>query len=178
MTRRIAQLLWLAVVWVALWGTVSPANVVAGASIALGLLVFCRFPQSPSPRNTVRPLHTVVFVTVFVWKLVESSFQVAIEALRFRSRISEAVVAVPLHISNDTLATIVANFITLTPGTLTIELDRDSWTVAVHVLHFRDVETVRADVYEIERLTVNAFGSTEARRAVAHANPPVREGER
>jgi multicomponent Na+:H+ antiporter subunit E len=75
-----------------------------------------------------------------------------------------------MHTTSDALVTLVANSITLTPGTATIDVreheDGSPPTLYVHVLHFGDVESIRRDVLRLEQLAVRAFGSAEALRAV------------
>jgi multicomponent Na+:H+ antiporter subunit E len=72
-----------------------------------------------------------------------------------------------LHVSTDGLATVVGNAITLTPGTLTVDVRRDDPdrppVLYVHVLHFSDVDSLRRDVVRLERLAVRAFGTKEQR---------------
>ena len=58
---------------------------------------------------------------------------------------------------------IVANVITLTPGTITIESLGSPPVLYVNVMHLHDVERVRRDLLHIEELSVRAFGSKAAR---------------
>ena len=56
----------------------------------------------------------------------------------------------------------VANAISLTPGTLTIEVATDPNVLYVHVLHLHDIDAVRRDVTRLERSVLRAFGTDEA----------------
>jgi len=165
-TRRLGLVVWLLVVWVALWGRVSVANVASGLAVAAALALLFRFPTSPGPATVIRPLRAMAFVVLFAWKLVQASVVVAWEVVTPRNRINEAIIAVPIHGASDTLATIVANFITLTPGTLVLEFERDPAVLYVHVLHLRSVESVRRDIQRLERIAIRAFGSGAALRAL------------
>jgi multicomponent Na+:H+ antiporter subunit E len=60
------------------------------------------------------------------------------------------------------VVTLVANAVSLTPGTLTLELDRPGNILYVHVLHLRDLESVRRDVRSLEALVVRAFGDADS----------------
>lgn len=158
---RLGFLAWLLVVWVALWGDVTVANVVSGLVTASLLLVV--FPPATARRSgRVRPLPTLRFVAYFAWKLVEASAVVAWEVVTPRSRITEGIVAVPIRGVSDTVATVVANAVSLTPGTLTLEVDRDPAVLYVHVLHLRDLDAVRREVRHIEALAIAAFGDDKA----------------
>ena len=162
--RRPARLyttIWLTVVWVALWEDLSAANVLAGLALAVGLVVL--FPLSPpGVAGALRPAAMVRFALYFAWKLVEASLVLAWEVVTPRNRINQGIVAVPIQGVSDTLTTLVANAISLTPGTLTIEIRRRPTILYVHVLHLHDIEAVRRDVQHLEVLAIRAFGSARA----------------
>jgi multicomponent Na+:H+ antiporter subunit E len=71
---------------------------------------------------------------------------------------------------SDLVITVVANAITLTPGTLTVELRRDPTTLYVHVLHLSDLDEVRRDIRTLQRKVVRAIGSAHA-LALLDASP-------
>lgn len=173
--RRCAFAAWLVVVWVLLWGGVTLANVVGGVVVAGVLLVLIPRPalsevdDEPDDQLQLRPVAVASLAGWFAWKLAAANVTVAIEALRpqDRSRIRTAIVAVELPGCPPGIVTLVANIITLTPGTLTMEIEADEPVLYVHELTFTTREAVRSDVYEVERRVVRAFGSANARRAAA-----------
>jgi multicomponent Na+:H+ antiporter subunit E len=110
---------------------------------------------------------TVRFLAYFLAKLVEASVVVAVEVATPRNRIRTGIVAVPLRGASDALVTLVADAVTLTPGTLTLEVGRQPPTLYVHVLHLRDVEAVRREIRHLEVLAVRAFGSPAALAGLA-----------
>ena len=69
---------------------------------------------------------------------------------------------------------IVADAITLTPGTLTLDISPDSSTLYVHVLGIGDPEEVRADVADLERLVVGAIEPIETARSRTHRSTTPR----
>jgi len=153
---RIGIGVWLAVVWVVLWGEVTFANAVTG--IVMGAAIVLALPPARRPRTLVlRPWATTRFLAVFAWKLVEASAVVAWEVVTPRNRIKEGIVAIPIVSESDVVTAIVADAISLTPGSLTIEVDADHGVLYVHVLHLHDVEEVRADVRRLEDLAIAAF---------------------
>jgi multicomponent Na+:H+ antiporter subunit E len=151
---------WLTVVWVALWGDLSVGNILAG--MLLGLLLVTLFPPSRSMRPFVRPAALLRLAVVFGWRIVAASAVVAWEVATPRNRINEGIVAVPISGGSDLVVTLVANAVSLTPGTLTLELDRPGNILYVHVLHLRDLESVRRDVRSLEALVVRAFGDADS----------------
>lgn len=158
----VAQGVWMVVLWVLLWGEVSAANIVSGLLVSVALLSLLPLRQGERGAVRLRPLQAIWFGLFFVYKLVQSNLLVAWEIVTPRDRIHAGVVAVPMADYGDGLVTLVANCITLTPGTLTLEVRRDPTTLYVHVLHLHDVEAVRRDVITLQRLAVRAFGTDEA----------------
>lgn len=172
MTSRLrapSLLLWLTGLWVALWGDVSPGNIVGGFVVAIGVLGVARpVGVTGLEGNSFRPLAALHYALYFLRELLKSNFVVAWEIITPRSQINRAIIAVPMHTMSAGVVTLVANTITLTPGTVTIDVhesprDGDDRlvdrTLYVHVLHFVDIETVRRNVLKLERLAVKAFGS-------------------
>ena len=172
--RRLLQhpglVLWLTAVWVGLWGSVTPANVLGGLAVAT-VLVGALPLTDVAEGGQLRPVALVRFAGFFLVDLVRASLQVALLVLRPRTALRQAVVAVPVRGASDRLLTLLANAISLTPGTLTLEVDRPRSTLYVHVLHVGAgpgaVERVRADVLRLERLAILAVGSAAARQALA-----------
>lgn len=153
--------LWLTVVWVGLWGSVSAANVLGG--LALSTVLLRLLPMAPLPATTrASPLGVLRFTAVFLVALVQSSLQVVALVLRPRVGPRQAVIAVPVHGGDDRLLTLVANAISLTPGTLTLEVDRERQVLHVHVLDVGEgaegLAAVRAGIERLEHAAGRALG--------------------
>ena len=174
-TARLPSWLWLITVWVALWGDLTPANVLGGLGVVA--LIAVVFPgTAPGPASRVRPLAVLFLGGWFAVKLVEATLAVSREVLRWRPRIAEGIVAVRLGHVSPAVATLIANAITLTPGTLTLDVDDgrdgsdDKGTVLyVHCLHANDPAAVRADLQRLARLALAAFPGGD--RGAAAARP-------
>lgn len=174
MIGRLVVIGWLSIVWAALWGDFDLANLLAGAFVSAAIVAMFPIEQPFTPH--ARPIATARLLAVFVWRLIAASAVVAWEILTPSSRINEGIVAVPVRGMSDLLRMIVANAISLTPGTLTLEVDRDGEMLYVHVLHLRDIESVRREIGELAVLVVKAFGSPEAIAALATPHPSAGPG--
>jgi multicomponent Na+:H+ antiporter subunit E len=149
-------------IWLLLWGEVSIANVVSGLLVSALLLLV--FPRPPSTTGfVVRPIPTLRFFMFFGREMLESVALLSREVLSRRSRFHTGVVAVRVHGCPDSLLAVVANLIALTPGTMTVGIQTDPPTLYVHVLIFRDIETVRVKIEHLNRLVVLAFASRDDR---------------
>lgn len=163
-------LVFLTVLWVGLWDDISVANIIVGAIVALGVLAFARQPRlarGDSSAVRVRPLAVLHFVVHVLVSIVQSNLVLAWEIVTPGTRINTGIVAVPLRTESRISMLVVANVVTLTPGTLTIEAKGSPPVLYIHVLHLRDLDTVRRDLHRLEELSVRAFGTVAAREQLA-----------
>jgi multicomponent Na+:H+ antiporter subunit E len=114
-------------------------------------------PRRRRPWPPWRPIHLLRLAVHFVRELVVATGLVAWEVITPRNRINQGIVCIPMRASSPGLVTLVANMITLTPGTLTIELRSNPTRLYVHILHLRSVEEVRHQVRHLEGLAMAAF---------------------
>lgn len=155
-TRAIFLVVSSVVVWSALWGDISVANTLWGAVIGLLLLVVVPLARPRRPIR-IRPLAALRFAGYFVWALVRASAIVAWEVVTPGSRVNEGIVAAPLRTRSPGLITLIASSISLTPGTLTLEIREDPPILYVHILHLRTIDETRADIRHLEDLVLAAF---------------------
>jgi multicomponent Na+:H+ antiporter subunit E len=157
---RVARIVLLTAIWIGLWSDVSAANLLSG--LLLALVIVMVFDTWQAGRLAFRPIQVARFAVYFLYRLVESSVVVARTVILPGSSVHTGIVAVPLRGCSDAVATLIADAISLTPGTLTLEVRQDPLTLFVHALDLRDVEQVQADVRRLEVLAVRAFGSADA----------------
>jgi multicomponent Na+:H+ antiporter subunit E len=159
--HQVPLVVWLVVVWMLLWGTWSWANVLSGLLVALVVLTLLPLPHVVGGMR-VRPVPLLVFLGHFVVDLFASGADVAWQALRPGGVHRTAIVQVRLRVDSDLLLTMVAEAISLVPGSLVLDLDREQRVMTLHLLPARDLEDVqrkKAHVLVVERRLVQAFGS-------------------
>jgi multicomponent Na+:H+ antiporter subunit E len=173
--RQLPLLGWLVLVWIMLWGTWSWANLLSGVLVA-GLVMWV-LPLPPVTEHArFRPWPVLRFLGHFLVDLGVSSLQVAWEAVRPSGPVRSALIEVELRTDSDLLLTLVAETLTLVPGSLVLDLDRDRKVFLMHVMPVRteaDVDEHRRGVLAVEERLVEAFGSAReiaALRAVARAH--------
>ncbi|MGY1812729.1 Na+/H+ antiporter subunit E [Blastococcus sp. SYSU D00820] len=159
--HQLPLLAWLVLVWFLLWGTWSWANLISGVVVALTVLVFLPLPHVVGGVR-VRPVPLVRFLGGFLADLAVSGAQVAWEALRPGGQRCSAIVRVQLRTDSDLLLTMVAESLSLVPGSLVLDLDREHRQIALHLLRVRDhddVDREKARVLVVEERLVRAFGA-------------------
>jgi multicomponent Na+:H+ antiporter subunit E len=157
---RILTIAWLAVVWTTLWGTVELATVVAGALIGAVVTLALR-TEVPAPMGTFHLLPALRYAGTFAAMLVQATYEVVAAVVSPKTRVAPAVVDVTLPAGSDALVTLIANSITLTPGTITLDAVRGpdgSIQLLVHALDASDPEALRRDVLRLHRLATAAIG--------------------
>jgi multicomponent Na+:H+ antiporter subunit E len=149
--RFVPWVLALAVIWVLLNGGPTLANVLAG--LAMGSLVMVAFPLADaSTSHRLHPWAALRFVGFVGWSLVTSSAQVVVTALfPTPARLRSGIVRVELPGATPLVTTMVADAITLTPGTLTVTALPDPAVIYVHALGLGDLDEFRAEVHDLQR---------------------------
>lgn len=90
------------------------------------------------------------YIPVFLWECIKANVDVAYRVLHPKLPISPGIVKVKTKLKSDTALTFLANSITLTPGTLSVDIDRDNGILYVHWINVRakDIETATKIIVE------------------------------
>lgn len=141
----------LALAWAALTGDVTLSNLIVGFVLGYGILSLQQDRLGPS--NYFRKGYQFLrLVAHFVHALVMSSLRVAHDVVTPQYFARPGIVAVPLDAQTDFEILLLANMVSLTPGSLSIDVSDDRRTLYVHVMFVDDVESVRRDIKEnVER---------------------------
>jgi multicomponent Na+:H+ antiporter subunit E len=147
----------LAILWAMATGALNLPSLLLGFIIAGGVLHFAG-PALGNPRYAVRAFRVVGLVFYFLRELLVSSVRVAVDVLRPSLTMTPAVIAVPIALGDDAQVTLLANLISLTPGTLSIDVAADGSTLYVHAMYGEDPEGVRQHIkHEYERRIQEVF---------------------
>ena len=156
---RIWVLCWLILVWMLLWGTVSAANILSGLAIALLITLLLPLPVVPI-EGRVHPVSLLRLIALVAYELLLSSLQVAWLAIKPGPPPLSAVLRAHLAIKSDLVLALGVNIITLTPGSVVLEIDQVRRMIYVHVIDVgsdRAVNRFYRQVSQIERLLVAMF---------------------
>ncbi|WP_404405567.1 Na+/H+ antiporter subunit E [Pelagibacterium halotolerans] len=136
----------LAIVWGAVTGSFGIMNLLLGVAVAVIALFFVR-DRVTRPNFLRRIWRVLSLVGLFLYELMMSAIRVAVLVASpdMKRKIHPAIIAYPLTVTSDAEITLLANLITLTPGTLSIDVSEDRKTLYVHALELRsEEETVQS----------------------------------
>ncbi len=136
----------LALIWTAVTATFSFGNLLVG--LVLGYLVLVVVgPAIDQSNYTRRVWKGITLILFFLKELVASSIRVAIDVMRPGFHMQSGVVDIPLDVTSDLEITLLANMISLTPGTLSIEVSDDKKELFIHAMYIDEgVEHVRENI--------------------------------
>ncbi|GJQ63005.1 MAG: cation:proton antiporter [Melioribacteraceae bacterium] len=86
------------------------------------------------------------FVFFFLYELILANFKVAYDIITPTNLMRPGVVAIPLDAKTDLEITLLANLITLTPGTLSMDVSPDKKVIYVHSMYIENVEEFRKEI--------------------------------
>ena len=122
----------LAVVWILLWGVLTPAAAVGGFLLALVVVLVFPLPRL-SLGVRIRPWPLLVLIGYFLVDLVKASVHVAISASTPWIRPQGRILTVPLRSDHDLFGVLTAELTALVPGSIVIDLDTSRREMVVHV---------------------------------------------
>ncbi|MFB6353962.1 MAG: Na+/H+ antiporter subunit E [Halobacteriales archaeon] len=163
-TWRVAAVL-LAVLWVFVRDVPAAPRSVAG-ELLIGLAVGAPiaylsrrlYGETVDLRRVVRALPDAGrYAAAFGWEVLKGNVDVAYRVLAPWMPVEPAVVVLPLRVESDLAVTTIANSITLTPGTLTLEHDEEHNALLVHAIDGRDRDAVVAPIRRWEDYALAIF---------------------
>lgn len=139
----------LALAWMALTGQFDPFNFFVGFVIGYLLLRLLRPPEA-SLAYFGRGWLILRFVLFYLKELFQANLRMAMAVLSPKLNFTPAVVAIPLESRSDLAVTLLSNLITLTPGSLTLDISSDCSVLYVHTMHADDIDQFRSQIKSLE----------------------------
>lgn len=135
----------LALAWAALVGNFAPVTLLAGylfGYLALWMMQFIL----PESHYFGKVWQIIRFALYFLWELLKSNLLMAYYVVAPLSKMKPGIIAVPLDITTDAQITLLANMITLTPGTLSVDVSTDRTVIYVHSVYVTNPDQFRNDI--------------------------------
>ncbi len=127
-------------------GDASAQVLIAGGIVSILVSLFsARFFIHEKAFFLFNPLRLVVAIfyciVVFGWELIKANVNVAVKAFGPKSKINPGIVKVKSELKSEYALSMLANSITLTPGTITLDIAEDKNGDNYYYIHWIDVET-------------------------------------
>ncbi|GJM02775.1 MAG: Na+/H+ antiporter subunit E [Rhodomicrobium sp.] len=147
----------MAVAWCAVLGSFTLMNLLFGFAVSSGALWLTR-EQYRTSKYFHRFWLVLGLVLLFLKELVLSVVRVAWLVIRPSRSLNPSFVSFPLTVTKAHEITLLANLITLTPGTLSVDVSDDNKTLYIHCIDVDDVDALRRDIAEgFERKIMEAL---------------------
>lgn len=137
----------LAIAWVLLIGEVEFETFVEGMIIGYLILWISKSALGGTKYFKKIPL-TINFIFYFIKELIVANLKVAFDIITPKDYMNPGIIAVPLDAQTDVEIVLLANLLTLTPGTLSLDVSSDRKTLYVHALYVKDAESFRKEIKE------------------------------
>lgn len=140
----------LAIVWTFLTGHFTYTNIIIGFVIGYITILVSR-PQPESSKYLKKIPDVIGFALFFLWELIKANIKVAYDVVTPRYHMKPGVVSFPLEAKSDLEITLLMNLITLTPGTLSLDVSSDRKLLYIHVMYIDDVDEFKSEMKYFER---------------------------
>lgn len=135
----------LSLAWAALTGRFTLGNL--GIGFALGALIMGFAQRAIGTSGYLAKLwQTVGLAIFFLWELLLANLRVAYDIVTPHHYMRPGIVAVPLEAETDWEVTFLAMLVTLTPGTISIDVSADRQILYVHAMYIDDAERLRREI--------------------------------
>lgn len=163
MKRKIILFVVVLAVWFLLSGQADLQHLSVGVIIAalVAFLTGDLFVQRPHLLlQASRYLWFLYYVPIFLWACIKANIDVARRVLGPTVAVNPGIVKVKTTLKSDIGLTFLANSITLTPGTLCVDVDRDKGFLYVHWIDVKTTDVDKATemiVHRFEKILKRVF---------------------
>ncbi len=133
----------LAVAWAALTGQFTLGGLAIGFAVGFAALwVIQPLFENRGGGYFIRVWRWIKLLVLFHYELIVSSMQVAWDVLTPRHRARPGIITIPLRAKGEAEVLLVTNLISLTPGTLSLDVTEDCNTLVVHAMFADDPQAI------------------------------------
>jgi multicomponent Na+:H+ antiporter subunit E len=150
-------------VWLALTGLRSMQEVISGVFIAaLVSLVGGHFLVTTEKKKGIlrRTYYSFFYLITFIIEMIKANLHVAYLVLHPLCPIKPGIIKIKTELTKDSALTVLCNSITLTPGTLTVDLEKEKQEIYIHWIDVKTIsvpETTKQIGYRFEHLLKEIF---------------------
>jgi multicomponent Na+:H+ antiporter subunit E len=140
MLKQFLMNLLLSFIWVALTGEMLYTNFLFGFLLGFGILWIMNRAEEDQ-RYFTRVPKTLLLLLSFVYEMVKANVQVAYDVITPKYFFKPGIVRYPMNAKSDLEINLLSTFISLTPGTLILDISEDKKTLYIHVMYLKDKQS-------------------------------------
>ena len=140
MTNQLFTNIMLSLIWVMLSGNTSIPNFAFGFALGFGIL-YLTVRGADNRKYFYRVPKTFRFLLRYIYEMFKANLQVARTIMLRKMDVAPAIIKYPLEAKTDFEITMLSNFISLTPGTLVMDISDDKKVMYIHTLYYKDKES-------------------------------------
>lgn len=145
-TKFLSNIL-LTLIWVFLTGGYEFNNFLFGFVLSFIILWILSGAEDKETKKYFQIVPRIIsFIVFFIWELTKANIQVAYEVITPKFSMKPGIVALPLDAKTDLEITLLANLITLTPGTLAMDVSSDRSVLYVHGMYVMNKKEFIKDI--------------------------------
>ena len=122
--------------WMVLTSNFQMSNILVGAAVSFSIALLYTKLFTHKSFEFISPVWLMVYLFVLLKNLILSNIQISKRILRPDMKLSPAIIAVKTNLDSDWKKLLLANSITLTPGTLTLDIKDD--TLFIHAIEYHE----------------------------------------
>lgn len=147
----------LSFIWVALTGSMYYTNFVFGFMIGFGILWIMN--RNDTDRRYFNKVPRIIsFIFYFLYEMIKANVQVAYDVMTPKYFMRPGIVKYPLNAKTEMEINLLSTMISLTPGTLILDISEDKKTMYIHVMYLQDPEKFVKDTKSgLERRLLEAI---------------------
>ena len=136
--------------WLILSGNIQIANIIIGIFISFFVALFYVKLFKFNKFELINPYWFFIYLLVLLKNLVISNLSITKKILSKDMKLSPAIIAIKTDLKSDWKKLLLANSITLTPGTLTLDIKGD--TLYIHTIECKDISNKKLITLEFEKV--------------------------
>ena len=138
----------ISMLWALLTGNVSIGNLTIGFILGYFALTLLHPATGAKASYFQKTMQFVRFALFFTKELIVSSYRVAKDVVTPLPLMRPGIIGIPLDAETDLEITMLANLITLTPGTLSLDVSPDRKTLYIHAMYLVNADDLRKEIKE------------------------------
>ncbi len=136
--------------WLVLTSSLHVDNILVGIGISFGITLLYTKMFEHHKFEFIHPVWFLVYIFILLKNILISNIQISKRTLSKDMKLSPAIIKVKTSLQSDWKKLLLANSITLTPGTLTLDIEGD--TLFIHIIEYRDGDSKEEITKEFENI--------------------------